>query len=145
MRAVAAYGLAAILAPLAVACVDENGAQASDPSVVAVSPPGATTIIVNGKASIDAVPAPTEGSLLSVSDPASRVRIYTSKDIEGEVVGVLDFHTRADSQDKGFDELKRRAAEMGADAVIGAEFEHGDEGAVSHLSGMAVRLHSVPR
>src|SRR5207248_797459 len=55
------------------------------------------------------------------------------------VVEVLDIHTAADSQDKGFDELRRRAVAMGADAVVGAEFEHGDGNEPSHLSGMLVR------
>jgi hypothetical protein len=57
-----------------------------------------------------------------------------------EVLGVFDFHSRADSEDKGFDELRARAAAIGADAVIGAEFEHGDGNEPSHLSGMAVRF-----
>jgi uncharacterized protein YbjQ (UPF0145 family) len=57
-----------------------------------------------------------------------------------EVVGVLDFHTDANTADKGFEQLKARAAALGADAVIGAEFEHGDPGEKSHLSGMAVRF-----
>ncbi|HET9992176.1 MAG TPA: hypothetical protein VFQ65_26780, partial [Kofleriaceae bacterium] len=56
------------------------------------------------------------------------------------VVGVLDFHSAATSEDKGFDELRAHAAAMGADAVIGAEFEHGDGNEPSHLSGMAVRF-----
>ncbi len=55
------------------------------------------------------------------------------------IVGVLDFHSRAESEDKGFDELRARAASLGADAVIGAEFEHGEHGEPSHLSGIAVR------
>jgi hypothetical protein len=57
-----------------------------------------------------------------------------------EVMAVFDFHSRADSEDKGFDELRARAAQIGADAVIGAEFEHGDGNEPSHLSGMAVRF-----
>jgi uncharacterized protein YbjQ (UPF0145 family) len=56
-----------------------------------------------------------------------------------DVVGVLDFHTKADSQEKGFDELRIKAAELGADAVTDAEFEHGENGEPSHLSGMAVK------
>ncbi len=55
------------------------------------------------------------------------------------IVGVLDFHTNADSEDKGFDEMRRYALALGADAVIQAEFEHGKDGEPSHLSGMAVR------
>jgi uncharacterized protein YbjQ (UPF0145 family) len=57
-----------------------------------------------------------------------------------DVLGVLDFHTRADSQDKGFEELRAHAAALGADAVIDAEFEHGEGAEPSHLSGMAVRF-----
>jgi uncharacterized protein YbjQ (UPF0145 family) len=56
-----------------------------------------------------------------------------------DIVEVVDLHTKATSEDKGFDELRRRAAERGGDAVIGAEFEHGDKDEPSHLSGMIVR------
>lgn len=55
------------------------------------------------------------------------------------ILEVVDIHTRATSQDKGFDELRARAAALGADAVVGAEFEHGDGDEPSHLSGMIVR------
>jgi hypothetical protein len=57
-----------------------------------------------------------------------------------EIVGVLDFHSRAEDEDKGFDELRIRAAALGAQAVIDAEFEHGENGGLSHLSGLAVRF-----
>ena len=72
---------------------------------------------------------------------AARVLVTPSRTIErpSQVVGVLDFHTKEDDQDKGFDQLRIEAAKLGADAVIGAEFEHGQEGELSHLSGMAVR------
>jgi len=56
-----------------------------------------------------------------------------------ETVGVLDFHSAATSEDKGFEELRARAAALGGDAVIGAEFEHGEGNEPSHLSGMVVR------
>ncbi len=56
-----------------------------------------------------------------------------------EIVAILDFHSEADSEQKGFDELRAHAAAAGADAVINAEFEHGDAGEQSHLSGMAIR------
>jgi uncharacterized protein YbjQ (UPF0145 family) len=55
------------------------------------------------------------------------------------VVAVLDFHTDAKAKEKGFDELRRKAAELGADAVTSAQFEHGDGDEPSHLSGMAVK------
>lgn len=56
-----------------------------------------------------------------------------------DILDVIDIHTHATSQDKGFDELRARAAALGADAVVGAEFEHGDGNEPSHLSGMIVR------
>jgi uncharacterized protein YbjQ (UPF0145 family) len=55
------------------------------------------------------------------------------------VLEVVDIHTRATSQDKGFDELRARAAALGADAVMDAEFEHGEGSEPSHLSGTIVR------
>lgn len=57
-----------------------------------------------------------------------------------EVLGILDFHSNAADEDKGFDELRARAYAIGADAVLAAEFEHGADGGPSHLSGIAVRF-----
>ena len=76
------------------------------------------------------------------SPPRKHVIVTVDKSIgrECEIMAVFDIHTHAESQDKGFDELRARAEAMGADAVIGAEFEHGDEGEPSHLSGMAVKF-----
>jgi uncharacterized protein YbjQ (UPF0145 family) len=56
-----------------------------------------------------------------------------------DIIEVVDIHTHATSEDKGFDELRARAVALGADAVVGAEFEHGDGNEPSHLSGMIVR------
>lgn len=75
--------------------------------------------------------------------PAIRsIMVVTDRRIPrpSEVVGVLDFHSSATSQDKGFDELRIRAAAIGADAVISAEFEHGGGDEPSHLAGIAVRF-----
>lgn len=55
------------------------------------------------------------------------------------LVALLDFHAPAEREDKGFEELRRRAVALGADAVMHAEFEHGVDGGPSHLSGMAVK------
>jgi uncharacterized protein YbjQ (UPF0145 family) len=72
---------------------------------------------------------------------ARAIPVYPNKSIGRpcEIIAVFDFHSDADSQDKGFDQLRARAYEIGADAVIGAEFEHGEGTEPSHLSGMAVR------
>src|SRR4029077_332411 len=86
--------------------------------------------------------SPEPESYQAPSRPTSRILILADKHVDRptEVIGVLDFHSRATSEDKGFDELRARAAAMGADAVIGAEFEHGEGAEPSHLSGMAVRF-----
>ena len=57
-----------------------------------------------------------------------------------DILEVVDIHTQATSEDKGFEELRARAVAKGADAVVGAEFEHGDGDEPSHLSGVIVRF-----
>ena len=78
--------------------------------------------------------------------PHRRVLVTIDKTIGHacEIMVVFDIHTHADSQDKGFEELRAKAEALGADAVIGAEFEHGDGNEPSHLSGMAVRYIEAP-
>jgi uncharacterized protein YbjQ (UPF0145 family) len=82
--------------------------------------------------------------VLAHSEEAARVLVTTDPLCPAsasacDILEVVDVHTEATSEDKGFDELRRRAALLRADAVIGAEFEHGDAGDPSHLSGMLVR------
>ena len=58
-----------------------------------------------------------------------------------EIVGLIDVHLPIGDQDAAFAELRARAAAMGADAVVGAEFHHGEEaGEPIHVSGTAVRF-----
>ena len=70
----------------------------------------------------------------------------THLDRPAQVVGVVDAHLPMGSHETALDALRRRAAEMGADAVVGVEFHHGEgEGQPTHLSGLAVRfLQAVP-
>jgi hypothetical protein len=88
-----------------------------------------------------------EGRTAAQGDP-SRVLVLQSTHLDrpSEVVGVVDAHVPMGSHDKALDVLRRRAASMGADAVVGVEFHHGEgEGEPTHLSGLAVRfLQSVP-
>ena len=114
-----------------------------------VEPPAAapvTPIYVSSSASVhvnDSAPGQEQDPSSPPMQAASaRILILADKHVDRptEVIGVLDFHSAATSEDKGFDELRVRAAQMGADAVIGAEFEHGDGSEPSHLSGMVVRF-----
>ena len=79
---------------------------------------------------------------------ASRVLVLQSTHLDrpSEVIGVVDAHVPMGSHDAALDVLRRRAAAMGADAVVGVEFHHGEgEGQPTHLSGLAVRfLQAVP-
>ena len=86
-----------------------------------------------------ASPAPTELTAL----PAARVLVLQSTHIDRltEVVGVVDVHAEMGGQDAALEMLKLRAAQLGADAVLGVEFHHGHgEEEPTHLSGLAVRF-----
>lgn len=68
----------------------------------------------------------------------------THLDRPAEVVGVVDAHLKVGDQDAALAVLRRRAADMGADAVVGVEFHHGEgPGEPIHLSGLAVRFLST--
>ena len=149
MRIVTAFSILGLLAPLALlsACDDVLLLRARAPESGA-----ATTSAQPNDA--PSQPSSKGGPILTAGEPvmpplngpltgaASRVQVFPGKDPghRSVVVAVLDFHTSADSEDKGFDLLRDRAASLGADAVIGAEFEHGEGSEPSHLSGMAVRF-----
>jgi uncharacterized protein YbjQ (UPF0145 family) len=78
-----------------------------------------------------------------VAAPASQVLVLqsTHTDRLTEVVGVIDVHAEMGGHDAALDMLKARAAQLGADAVLGVEFHHGHgEEEPTHLSGLAVRF-----
>jgi hypothetical protein len=125
-----------VLAASLAACIPPPAAQ---PPNVYVSSEAHASIDTSDMGSIpcaDCTPVP------AMTPRARQVQVLVDKRVPRptEVIGVFDLHSQADSEDKGFDELRARAAAIGADAVIGAEFEHGDGNEPSHLSGMAVRF-----
>jgi hypothetical protein len=135
---VKSLGASTVLAAALGAC-----APAAQPPAVYVSTQASSSAAVgtSDTSATDGDEAP--GASEPMLTPAQRaVIVLVDKHVDRptEVLGVFDFHSAETSEDKGFDELRRRAAAMGADAVIGAEFEHGDDGGPSHLSGMAVRF-----
>ena len=87
----------------------------------------------------------------TLADPAvvaaaSRVRVIPGKlDCASELLGLVDVHEHVESQAAALELLKRRAAVLGADAVTGVEFEHGEAGEATHLSGSAVRCKDLLR
>ena len=128
------FALAAALA----ACVPPPAAQPPNVYVSSEAHAGASidTSDMGPIPCADCTPVP------AMTSRARTVQVLVDKHIPRptELIAVFDLHSRADSEDKGFDELRARAAAIGADAVIGAEFEHGEANEPSHLSGMAVRF-----
>jgi hypothetical protein len=99
-----------------------------------------TVFDVAGEAPV-AANAP-EQAPASRGDP-SRVLVLQSTHLDrpSEVVGVIDAHVPMGSHEAALDVVRKRAAAMGADAVVGVEFHHGEgEGQPTHLSGLAVRF-----
>jgi hypothetical protein len=84
-----------------------------------------------------------------IGDPSS-VQVFESSKLDhpGEVVGLIDV-TATGTRDAALVEVRRRAAQMGADAVVGLEFHKGQDGRLARVSGLGVRLeqrdHSASR
>ena len=82
-----------------------------------------------------------DGPAVAPSDPLRIAVLPSSKlDRPAEVVGVVDVHEPMANEDAALARLREKAAALGADAVLGVEFHHGEaRGEPIHLSGMAVR------
>jgi hypothetical protein len=132
---VKSIGASAVLAAALAAC-----GGAAQPAVVYVSSQASASVGASDTTAADDEAPGASEPMMTPTERAVIVLVDKHVDRPTEVLGVFDFHSAETSEDKGFDELRRKAAAMGADAVIGAEFEHGDDGGPSHLSGMAVRF-----
>jgi len=80
------------------------------------------------------------------TDPSQIAILQTTKlDHYAEVVGPIDMHETMGDERVALRKLREKASEMGADAVVGVEFHHGEgEGEPTHLSGLAVRYVNPP-
>jgi hypothetical protein len=125
-----------LLAASFVACVPPPAAQPPNVYVSSEAHAAIDTSDMGPVPCADCTPVPL------MTARAQGVQVFVDKHIPRptEVIAIFDLHSHAESEDKGFNELRARAAAIGADAVIGAEFEHGDGNEPSHLSGMAVRF-----
>ncbi len=137
----------ALLAPPLAACGNEYHPEYHPETATTyeqnISYPTTTVFAVGSTA-----PQELPGVTSQQADAESRVLVLQSTHLDrpAEVVGVVDAHVPMGSHDRALDVLRRRAVAMGADAVVGVEFHHGEgEGQPTHLSGLAVRfLPSVP-
>jgi hypothetical protein len=126
-RTFSALSVGAALAGAA-GCADEY------PSAYAVRAPAPSVLVVE--------PAGPPAVAASTTDP-SRILVLQSTHLDrpSEVVGVIDAHLAMGSDQAALDVVRQRAAALGADAVVGVEFHHGEgTGEPTHLSGLAVRF-----
>ncbi len=127
------------------ACGNEYHPEYHPETAVNYSQSSSTTVFASdGREVVSDAP---QNAPAAHGDP-SRVLVLQSTHLDRptEVVGVIDAHLAVGSQDAALAMLRKRAAEMGADAVVGVEFHHGEApGEPTHLSGLAVRfLQAVP-
>jgi len=127
--------LALLLATVCAGCAEHEGPQ---PVLVASPVTYVTHLPAGGGGHAGEGPA-----VLVAPERARRVLILQGRKLDrpAEVVGIVDAHEPSGRQDAAFAGLQQRAAAMGADAVIGVEFHHGEShGEPIHLSGLAVRF-----
>ena len=88
-------------------------------------------------------PRPASPAVLAA---AAKVTVLQNDDMscETEALGLVDVHCSMHGTRTALDELKARAAALGAEAVTGVDFHHGGGGHEhTHLSGMAVRCRDL--
>ncbi len=129
--------LALALVAVAAGCAHEEAPQA-----IIVYP---TPVTVEARQAAEQ----SRTDLLPAGSPnASRIAVLPTKrpDRPAEVVGVVDAHLPMGDHASALAFLKQKAAELGADAIIGVDFAHGEghEGAPIHLSGLAIRYIQRP-
>lgn len=142
-RALAALGVALLVAGCANTYHPDYHPEMNYAYTQSVSSP--VTVFQSGNQSTPAnFTPPTSKTLHGNGDP-SRIVVLQGKRLDrpAEVVGVVDAHEEMGKHEAALWTLKSKAAAMGADAVVGVEFEHGEgEGQPTHLSGLAVRFVS---
>jgi hypothetical protein len=97
-------------------------------------------------AAVTTTTTPAPATDMQPTEASSVLVLQTTKlDRYAEVVGVVDVHEGMGDERLALQRLREKAAAMGADAVVGVEFHHGEgEGEPTHLSGMAVRFVPPP-
>ena len=87
-------------------------------------------------------PLPTDPVIVAA---AAKVRVLNDPALSctSQVLGIVDVHEPVASDEAALDILRLRAAALGADAVTGVEFRHGDGHERTHMSGTAVRCKDL--
>jgi uncharacterized protein YbjQ (UPF0145 family) len=76
---------------------------------------------------------------------AAKVRVLSDERLScpSQVLGIVDVHEPVENDEAALDILRRRAAALGAEAITGVEFRHGDGHERTHMSGTAVRCKDL--
>lgn len=76
---------------------------------------------------------------------AAKVRVLNNESLScaSQVLGVVDVHEPVQTDEAALDILRRRAAALGAEAITGVEFRHGNGHERTHMSGTAVRCKDL--
>ena len=92
-------------------------------------------------------PAPVEQIVADVRPTGpprgEKILLLEGRSLErpSEVVGIIDAHEPSGRHEAALQPVRERAAALGADAVVGLEFHHGEgQGEPTHVSGLAVRF-----
>lgn len=92
-------------------------------------------------------PVVGEPQVAAADEGTRRIVILQTRKLDrpAEVVGIVDAHEASGREEVALDELRRKAAAIGADAVVGVEYHHAESnGEPLHLSGLAVRYVAGP-
>jgi uncharacterized protein YbjQ (UPF0145 family) len=87
-------------------------------------------------------PVPTDAATIAA---AAKIRVLNDSSLScaSQVLGVVDVHEPVESDEAALDILRRRAAALGAEAITGVEFRHGNGHERTHMSGTAVRCKDL--
>lgn len=130
--------LIAPLALIASACGDLDPLPAN----TAPQPPAGYAVTVQDVPTItEALPQTATPPPPAAPAPDVRILQTTFLDRPAEVVGIIELRVESGRADEGLGEMRRKAAALGAQAVVGVELRQGSApGEPSRLTGLAVRF-----
>jgi uncharacterized protein YbjQ (UPF0145 family) len=145
-----------LFAPLLLIAPGCEGAFADAPPALAVAPPAPVYGYASGpgrevaptKTAAELAksePLPSAGKVHAKVAPADVLVTRGMLTRPTEVIGVIDVREEQGHHAAALDDLRHKASELGADAVLDVELYHdgGQSSPTTHLAGLAVRFVEV--